>query len=127
MNLELLDFWIKKATAKSERKERKGRKVKKELTREDIRSQLLEGMCDCARTPSDQQAFYGKMRYVESTSNWYTFDPGICDRRAFLDIIDLFVPAIMEDPTDKTPHYFRTLAFSLMKQYYDAHPLLREP
>ena len=118
MNLDLLDFWIKRLIAKSERS---GRKVRKELTVEDIRHQLLEGMCDCARTPPEQQAVYGKMRYVESTSNWYSFDPGISDMRAFLDIIDRVVPGVLEDKSEKTPHYFRTLAFSLMKQYYDTY------
>ncbi len=120
MNTALLEFWVKKELVAFQRRE------SKKLKKGDIRHQILEGMCDCARTPLEQHAAYGQMRYVESTSNWYAFEPGISDMRAFLDIIDRAMPGVLMDKSDKNLHYFRTLAFSLMKEYYDTYPKPRE-
>jgi len=90
----------------------------------EVRRILFDHMCDTARRADDKHelATNAYMRYSDP-NRWYAFEPGIFEMKKFAEIINGNISGIMEDTlSTRTPHYFRTLAVSLMNQFYIENP-----
>jgi hypothetical protein len=120
MNARLLEFWLKKSLEKSQKRERRV------LNPGDVKNILLYEMCECARHASDNYFIVTQVntRYIDHPENWYSFEPGIFELRQFAQIIDPNVFGVIADPVRKNDYYFKTLAVSLMKKFYDENPLI---